>query len=73
MENAGKCISKLFVNNFCKIDNPRIAIVCGKGNNGGDGFASAIFLHSKKYHPRIFCICSLDELSHDSQYFANHD
>ena len=71
MENAGKCISKLFVNNFCKIDNPRIAIVCGKGNNGGDGFASAIFLHSKKYHPQIFCICSLDELSHDSQHFAN--
>jgi len=71
MENAGKCISDLFINNLCNIDNPTIAIICGKGNNGGDGFASAIFLHSKKYYPKIFCICSLDELSHDSQYFAN--
>jgi len=71
MENAGKCISDLFINNLCSIDNPTIAIICGKGNNGGDGFAAAIFLYSKKYYLKIFCICSLDDLSHDSQYFAN--
>ena len=71
MENAGKCISDLFINTLCKIDNPTIAIVCGKGNNGGDGFAAAIFLHSKKYYPEIFCICSLDDLSYDSRVFAD--
>jgi len=71
MEKAGKSISELSTSYLCKMNNPSIAIVCGKGNNGGDGFASAIFLHSKKYKLKIFCVCSLDELSSDSRVFAD--
>ena len=71
MGEAGKSISELSTPYLCKMNNPSIAIVCGKGNNGGDGFASAIFLHSKKYKLKIFCICSLDELSSDSRVFAD--
>ena len=71
METAGKSVSEFLIGHVQNIDKPTIAIVCGKGNNGGDGFASAVFLHSKKYKPQIFCICSLEELSHDARYFAD--
>ena len=71
MEAAGKIIADFLMDCIQNIDKESIGIVCGKGNNGGDGFASATFLHSKKYRIQIFCICSLDDLSNNSQYFAN--
>ena len=71
MEAAGKIIADFLMDCIQNIDKESIGIVCGKGNNGGDGFASATFLHSKKYRIQIFCICHLDDLSNDSQYFAN--
>ena len=71
MEKAGKCISELFIGYVRDIDDPTVAIVCGKGNNGGDGFATAKFLHSNKCKLQIYCICNLDELSNDARYFAN--
>ena len=58
MGEAGKSISELSTPYLCKMNNPSIAIVCGKGNNGGDVFASATFLHSKEYKLKIFCGCS---------------
>lgn len=54
MENAAQA----FVNAFIKIVNPdivnsNILILCGSGNNGGDGFAIARMLHLKRYSVRI--------------------
>ena len=71
MESAGHHISKLLIKLFYTINNPTIAIICGKGNNGGDGFATAKFLNSKKYKLYIYCIVGLDELSPNAKYFAN--
>jgi len=42
MENAGAACAKLIVNRFGIKDTPkRVAVVCGKGKNGGDGFVVA--------------------------------
>ena len=41
MGAAGKAIAEEVKKMAAKIHDPRIAIVCGKGNNGGDGFAAA--------------------------------
>lgn len=40
MENAGDCIAR-FIHEKYGIQGKSIAILCGKGNNGGDGFAAA--------------------------------
>ena len=39
MKNAGRCVSDLAISLLKKVQNPKILIViCGKGNNRGDGF-----------------------------------
>jgi len=39
MSNAGSLVAKYIVDNYDK--NSNIIIICGKGNNGGDGFVCA--------------------------------
>ncbi len=41
MENAGKSVVAFIKQRFAKLGRRRIVILCGKGNNGGDGFVVA--------------------------------
>ena len=44
MDNAGKAVAQFFCE---KIDNPfnqKVVVVCGKGNNGGDGVIAHSYL-----------------------------
>lgn len=45
--------------------NQRIAVVCGTGNNGGDGFAIARILKTKGYHADAFLVALNENLSTD--------
>ncbi len=47
MENAGRAAVDVILNRFPLIEDERIAIFCGKGNNGGDGFVMARLLSEK--------------------------
>lgn len=44
-----------------------IAIVCGSGNNGGDGYALAGILAERGYHPMVFA--TSEKLSADGAYY----
>src|SRR5271154_3845807 len=44
MENAGARFVQVLLSQVSKIEERRIAIICGKGNNGGDGFVIARLL-----------------------------
>ena len=50
MEHAGKGIAKFIQNRF---KSQKILILCGTGNNGGDGFVAARYL-SKKFNVTIY-------------------
>ncbi len=41
MENAGRCIVDAMERFYGPVAGVHILVVCGKGNNGGDGFAAA--------------------------------
>src|SRR6185295_173050 len=45
MENAAQGVAEEMVREFDPIDRQNIVILCGKGNNGGDGLALARLLH----------------------------
>lgn len=50
----------------------KIAVFCGAGNNGGDGFAIARLLHKKGYVVKVFtCFDTNSQLSSDAK--ANFD
>lgn len=50
MENAGHRVVELLQTRFAPLAAQRIVIVCGKGNNGGDGFVIARQLLTR-FHP----------------------
>ena len=65
MEKASLAFVKAIENNLNK--KQKIAIVCGIGNNGGDGFAIARMLRNKKYAVAVFLVQISDNLSKDCE------
>lgn len=58
MENAGMaCVKKL---NELGLAGRRVAVFCGKGNNGGDGFVIARHLLEMGIETEVFLVCGKD-------------
>ena len=51
MENAGHRVVELLAEKFAPLEGQRIVVLCGKGNNGGDGMVVARQLFTR-FHPR---------------------
>ena len=69
MENAGKQIFKIIKKKFKK--QKKIKILCGPGNNGGDGFVVAKLLKEYGYlNVDLFCLVSKKELKGDANLAA---
>ena len=51
MENAAARVVEYIAAHFSPVSEQRIVVVCGKGNNGGDGLAIARQLHVR-FNPR---------------------
>ncbi len=47
MENAGSRVFEFLAHRFSPLGRERIAVLCGKGNNGGDGLVVARRLHTR--------------------------
>jgi len=62
MENAGAAVARVIEARFPKA--VRIAILCGKGNNGGDGFVVARRLRARG--PAVFLIGSRGDVAGDA-------
>ena len=45
MGNAGLAVAEVIQDRLHRVDDARILVVCGPGNNGGDGLVVAHFLH----------------------------
>jgi NAD(P)H-hydrate epimerase len=63
MENAGRGVADWMEE--IGIDGP-VAIICGKGNNGGDGFVIARQLQSRGYDVRLILLVDPSQLSGDA-------
>jgi len=65
MENAGKAIADEAAGMVSAGEH--IVIVCGKGNNGGDGFVAARYLNEMGYVPTVFALAPAEQLSEDAR------
>ncbi len=61
MENAGRGCSE-FINDLITPES-KIALFCGSGNNGGDGFVIARYLQEWHHSPEIFLMGKTDKMS----------
>jgi len=64
MENAGSAVAQFILDNYRDLD--RIVVVCGKGNNGGDGFVVARKLHRTGRVVEVLLLASPRELKGDA-------
>ncbi|WP_058486265.1 bifunctional ADP-dependent NAD(P)H-hydrate dehydratase/NAD(P)H-hydrate epimerase [Defluviitalea phaphyphila] len=67
MENAVLSIVKEIKDYLKNINNPKVAIVCGQGNNGGDGLGVARHLHNYGIDVDIVFIGNPDLLKNDAK------
>jgi NAD(P)H-hydrate epimerase len=63
MENAGRAVAEEAVKMLPTRDTKRVAILCGKGNNGGDGFVAARHLHNRGVEVRVYLLCKVEEVA----------
>jgi NAD(P)H-hydrate epimerase len=58
MENAGHRVVEFLAERFAPLAAQRIVVLCGKGNNGGDGMVVARQLHTR-FHPQALHVVLL--------------
>ena len=66
MENAGAGVVAAMSGVIRDFDAKKYLVVCGKGNNGGDGFVIARRLHQRAIPVQILLIGPLDDLKGDA-------
>ncbi len=68
MENAGRAATEEVVRRFPR--GSRVAVLCGPGNNGGDGFVCARYLRERGYQVRLALHGRRDDLKRDPKEMA---
>lgn len=66
MENAGKSVADFVDRRFHHLDRARILILCGRGNNGGDGVVVARHLWEKGAKPATILFAEPGQLHGDA-------
>ncbi|MEZ0328498.1 MAG: NAD(P)H-hydrate dehydratase [Dissulfuribacterales bacterium] len=66
MENAGRLVAEAIFKDFAQAVRQGVLLVCGPGNNGGDGFVTARYLFQAGVRVQILCLCTKDAYKGDS-------
>lgn len=70
MENAGRHCAEAALQLLAESKQPRVCVVCGRGNNGGDGFVVARHLHNRGVQVVVLMAAEPGELAGDAR--INH-
>ncbi len=66
MENAGRSVVEFLAHRFSPLEGQRIVILCGRGNNGGDGFVVARLLRDRGLEPRVLLVADPQKVQGDA-------
>jgi NAD(P)H-hydrate epimerase len=67
MENAGRQVVAALEANYEDLLNQRIAVLCGRGSNGGDGFVVARTLAQRGVDVSVFVLGSVSAVTGDAR------
>ena len=67
MENAGRQVVSAIENAYDERLDGRVAVLCGRGNNGGDGFVVARTLLQRGIDATVFVVGSLRDVGGDAR------
>jgi NAD(P)H-hydrate epimerase len=72
MENAGRSVAEVTAKTAVQLARPnaRVVVLCGPGNNGGDGFAAARHLRDRGFDVRVFLLGDRAALKGDAAEMA---
>lgn len=70
MERAGRGILRSLLRRVKDLHRRRLVIVCGKGNNGGDGYVVARLLRDRGLWPEVIAVSPVEELEGDARVNA---
>lgn len=68
METAGRGVAEEIVRRYPR--GSRVVVLCGPGNNGGDGFVAARYLRERGYQVRLALNGRAEDLKRDPQEMA---
>ncbi|MBW1978315.1 MAG: NAD(P)H-hydrate dehydratase [Deltaproteobacteria bacterium] len=66
MENAGRGATKLFLDHFKPLVGSHVLFLCGRGNNGGDGYVIARYLNELGFKTTVIVLSKFEKLSGDA-------
>jgi hydroxyethylthiazole kinase-like uncharacterized protein yjeF len=69
MDHAGRAVAESVVKYLKNKKRPKVVIVCGSGNNGGDGLVAARYLTMAGIKTDVFLIGTPDDLKPDPKIF----
>jgi NAD(P)H-hydrate epimerase len=67
MENAGRQVVAALESSFPDLDERRVAVLCGRGNNGGDGFVVARTLRQRGVEVSVFVVGAVAAVRGDAR------
>ena len=67
MENAGRQVVAAMESTFESLDSMRVAVLCGRGNNGGDGFVVARTLLERDVDASVYLFASSADVRGDAR------
>lgn len=71
MENAGRGATRILLSKFGEIQNKKIGIIAGCGNNGGDGFVIARYLANKGINVAVYLLSEISKIKGDAKSNLN--
>lgn len=66
MENAARGATRVFLEHFAPPADSHVVVLCGRGNNGGDGYVMARYLQQAGIRVTVILLSKMNKISGDA-------